>query len=175
VKCREAFDPVEDVRIRPNRLRRWMCPCCGEADSDADDANNDGAALAADASIAGVSAGSLPPCRITGLSLFWSAIDDAATAKSPMIRNYRARQLLLRERSAPMTDIRNATFYVLEQDDPSAPSDAIPVSFEDAFKEAEKLTASGRAVHVLYTEDATQIQLTRFAAAGIRTSLAPQG
>ncbi|MCY1222990.1 hypothetical protein D9M68_268100 [compost metagenome] len=74
-----------------------------------------------------------------------------------------------------MTDIRNATFYVLEQNDPSTSSDAIPVSFEDALKEAEKLTASGRAVHVLYTEDATQIQLTRFAAAGIRTSLAPQG
>jgi hypothetical protein len=73
------------------------------------------------------------------------------------------------------TDIRHATFYVLEQDDPSTPTDAIPVSFEEAFKEAEKLTASGRAVHVLYTEEATQMQLTRFAEAGIRTSLAPQG
>ncbi|WP_027998790.1 hypothetical protein [Sinorhizobium arboris] len=73
------------------------------------------------------------------------------------------------------TDIRNARFYVLEQDDLSTPTDAIPVSFEEAFNEAEKLTASGRAVHVLYTEEATQIQLTRFAAAGIRTSLAPQG
>ncbi|MCA1441695.1 hypothetical protein I6F07_15990 [Ensifer sp. IC4062] len=73
------------------------------------------------------------------------------------------------------TDVRNATFYVLEQDDPSAPTDAIPVSFEEAFREAEKLTASGRAVHVLYTEEATQTQLTRFAEAGIRTSLVPQG
>ncbi|PDT77472.1 hypothetical protein [Sinorhizobium sp. BJ1] len=71
------------------------------------------------------------------------------------------------------TDIRNATFYVLEQDDPF--TGAIPVSFEEAFKEAEKLTANGRAVHVLYTEEATQTQLTRFAEAGIRTSLAPQG
>ncbi|MDK1490865.1 hypothetical protein QN219_12420 [Sinorhizobium sp. 7-81] len=73
------------------------------------------------------------------------------------------------------TDIRNARFYVLEQDDPSTPADAIPVSFEEAFKEAEKLTASGRAVHVLYTEEATQTQLNRFADAGLRTSLAPKG
>jgi len=72
-------------------------------------------------------------------------------------------------------DIRNATFYVLEQDAPAASSDAIPVSFEEAFAEAERLTAGGHAVHVLYTEDATQMQLTRFAEAGIRTSLAPQG
>ena len=72
-------------------------------------------------------------------------------------------------------DIRNATFYVLEQDDPLTPHDAIPVSFEEAFDQAQKLTAQGRAVHVLYTEDATQMQLTRFAEAGIRTSLASQG
>lgn len=72
-------------------------------------------------------------------------------------------------------DIRNATFYVLEQDDPTTSSDAIPVSFEDAFAEAERLTASGHAVHVLYTDEASQMQLTRFAEAGIRTSLAPQG
>ncbi|MEK1945685.1 MAG: hypothetical protein AAAB36_08935 [Ensifer adhaerens] len=72
-------------------------------------------------------------------------------------------------------DIRSSTFYVLEQHDASSPTDAIPVSFEEAFEQAKKLTASGRAVHVLYTDDATQMQLTRFAEAGIRTSLAPQG
>ncbi|NRQ17478.1 hypothetical protein [Ensifer sesbaniae] len=73
------------------------------------------------------------------------------------------------------TDILNATFYVLVQDDPANPADAIPVSFEEAFKEAEKLTASGRTFQILYTEDATQNQLTRFAEAGIRTRFAPQG
>lgn len=73
------------------------------------------------------------------------------------------------------TDIRNATFYVLKQGAPRKSAEAIPVSFEQAFKEAEKLTASGMAVHVLYTEEASQMQLTRFAEAGIRTSLAPQG
>lgn len=72
-------------------------------------------------------------------------------------------------------DIRNATFYILEQDDPAGQSDAIPASFDQAFEEAQKLTANGNAVHVLYTEEASQIQLTRFAEAGIRTSLAPQG
>ena len=71
-------------------------------------------------------------------------------------------------------DIRNATFYVLRQDEVAAP-DAVLVSFEEAYEEARGLTESGRAVHVLYTEDATQMQLTRFAEAGIRTSLAPQG
>ncbi|WP_457584763.1 hypothetical protein [Ensifer canadensis] len=74
-----------------------------------------------------------------------------------------------------ITDIRNAAFYVLEQDDPTVSSDAIPVSFEQAFKEAQRLTTSGHAVHVLYTEEASQMQLTRFAEAGIRTSLAPRG
>lgn len=73
-------------------------------------------------------------------------------------------------------DIRNATFYVLEQDNPATRGDAVPVSFEEeAFDAAQKLTARGSAVHVLYTEDASQIQLTRFAEAGIRTSLASQG
>ncbi|MBZ7927682.1 hypothetical protein LAC81_37745 (plasmid) [Ensifer adhaerens] len=72
-------------------------------------------------------------------------------------------------------DIRNATFYVLEKDNPATRGDAVPVSFEEAFDAAQKLTARGSAVHVLYTEDASQIQLTRFAEAGIRTSLASQG
>ena len=72
-------------------------------------------------------------------------------------------------------DIRNSTFYVLTQDDPSAPTDALPVGFEEAYEEAQRLTESGLAVHVLYTEDATQMQLTRFTEAGIRTSLASQG
>ncbi|WDZ81865.1 hypothetical protein PWG15_33725 (plasmid) [Ensifer adhaerens] len=72
-------------------------------------------------------------------------------------------------------DIRNATFYVLKQDDPSTLGDAVPVGFDEAYEEAKKLTENGGAVHVLYTEDATQMQLTRFAEAGIRTSLASQG
>ncbi len=72
-------------------------------------------------------------------------------------------------------DVRNSTFYVLTQDDPSVPTDAVPVSFEEAYEEARRRTEGGLAVHVLYTEDATQMQLTRFAEAGIRTSLAPQG
>ncbi|NRP21921.1 hypothetical protein LPJGGPFB_05180 [Ensifer adhaerens] len=73
------------------------------------------------------------------------------------------------------TDIGDAQFYVIEQDAAAGSVDANPEGFDEAFSKAERLDRSGHPVHVLYTPEATQTQLTRFAQAGIRTSLAPQG
>ncbi|WP_312366985.1 hypothetical protein [Ensifer sp.] len=74
-----------------------------------------------------------------------------------------------------MTDIRKARFYVLDRDESGGHIDAIPEGFDEAFLKAESLSRCGHPVHVLYTDGASQMQLTRFAQAGIRTSLAPEG
>ena len=71
------------------------------------------------------------------------------------------------------TDIREARFYVVDEKNPHM--DVEPLGFEEAFRKANELSDQGRHVRVMYTDEASQMQLTRFAEAGIRAGLAPQG
>jgi hypothetical protein len=71
------------------------------------------------------------------------------------------------------TDIRDARFYVIDERNPN--KDVEPLSFDEAFRKADELSSKGGGVHVMYTDEASQMQLTRFAEAGIRAALAPQG
>jgi hypothetical protein len=71
------------------------------------------------------------------------------------------------------TDIRDARFYVIDERNPD--NDVEPLSFDEAFRRAQDLGSKGGVVHVMYTDEASQMQLTRFAEAGIRAALAPQG
>jgi len=50
--------------------------------------------------------------------------------------------------------------------------DAEPLRFEDAFQRATALVDKGAQVRVLYSEEASQIEITRFVSNGIPTSLA---
>ena len=71
------------------------------------------------------------------------------------------------------TDIRDARFYVVDERHPGRRIE--PLGFDEAFRKANELSEQGGRVHVMYTEEASQMQLTRFAEAGIRAGLAPQG
>lgn len=73
-----------------------------------------------------------------------------------------------------MTDIRDAKFYVCE-DDIAIDHDLTPVDFDVAFREATAIADRGGTVHVMYTEDASQSQLTEFARVWIRAALVAQG
>jgi hypothetical protein len=70
-----------------------------------------------------------------------------------------------------MTDIRDARFYVVDEDRPDA-SKVDPLAFDAAFDKAHALTENGKRVKVLYTEEATQIEITRFISHGIQAELA---
>lgn len=70
-----------------------------------------------------------------------------------------------------MTDIRDARFYVVDETAGSARGDADPLAFEEAMSRAQGLAAGGRSVRVLYTEEASQTEITRFVSEGIPTSL----
>ena len=73
-----------------------------------------------------------------------------------------------------MTDIRDAKFYVCD-DDAVIDHNLDPVDFDVAFREATDIAERGGRVHVMYTEAASQSQLTGFARVGIRAALVPQG
>lgn len=75
-----------------------------------------------------------------------------------------------------MADIRNVKFYVVAEGE-TAPDhgNAQPLEFDEAYRRAEALADSGAGVHVLYTDGADQMQLTRFASRGIPVSLVPEG
>jgi hypothetical protein len=66
-------------------------------------------------------------------------------------------------------DIRDARFYLVNESTPAA--DAEPLEFEDAFAKAQALADAGSTVRVLYTEEASQIEITRFVSHGIPTEL----
>jgi hypothetical protein len=70
-------------------------------------------------------------------------------------------------------DIRDARFYVVSGS--VASEELKPLAFDQALDEARTLAENGREVHVLYTDDASQMQLTRFVSLGIPTSLVSQG
>lgn len=101
--------------------------------------------------------------------------DQLATFIHGLQEPTRAPAIFSAEENSIMSDIRKALFYVLDRDEPSGHTDAIPEGFDEAFSKADSLSRSGHPVHVLYTDGASQMQLTRFAEAGIRTSLAPEG
>ena len=71
-----------------------------------------------------------------------------------------------------MTDIRDARFYVVDEDNASNENVAEPLEFDPAFDKALALSENGRRVKVLYTEEATQIEITRFVSQGIPAELA---
>ena len=70
-------------------------------------------------------------------------------------------------------DIRKARFYVINEDDGGMAEDAEPLEFDPAFQKACALVDNGVRVKVLHTEDASQIQVTRFVSHGILTELVP--
>jgi len=68
-------------------------------------------------------------------------------------------------------DIRDARFYVIDEDDGGIAHDAQPMEFDPAYQKACALVENGVRVKVLYTEEATQIQITRFVNHGIVAEL----
>jgi hypothetical protein len=70
-------------------------------------------------------------------------------------------------------DIRDARFYVVDERNPNM--NVEPLGFDDAFRKASSLSEQGGSIRVMYTDEASQMQLTRFAEAGIRAGLVPQG
>lgn len=69
-----------------------------------------------------------------------------------------------------MTDIRDARFYVVDEE-ASDFKDVHPLEFDPAFDKANALTENGHRIKVLYTEDASQIEITRFVSHGIPAEL----
>ena len=64
-------------------------------------------------------------------------------------------------------DIRDARFYVIDEDDGGMAKDAEPLEFDSAFQKASVLVENGARVKVLCTKEASQIQITRFISHGI--------
>jgi hypothetical protein len=73
------------------------------------------------------------------------------------------------------TDIRDARFYVVNENDGAEGGDVEPLEFEEAFEKARLLAESGGSVRVLYTDEASQTEITRFVSHGIPTSAVPGG
>lgn len=69
------------------------------------------------------------------------------------------------------TDIRDARFYVIEERDGTLAEDSRPLGFDEAFDRATSLADAGASVKVLYTEEASQTEITRFVSRGIRAEL----
>ena len=69
-----------------------------------------------------------------------------------------------------MTDIRDARFYVVDED-AQEEANVEPLEFDAAFDKAHALTEHGKRVKVLYTEEATQNEITRFVSHGIQAQL----
>lgn len=68
-------------------------------------------------------------------------------------------------------DIRDARFYVIDEDDGGMAHDAEPLEFDPAYQKATALLGNGIRVKVLYTEEASQIEITRFVERGIIAEL----
>lgn len=69
-------------------------------------------------------------------------------------------------------DIRDARFYVIDDAAGETAKDAEPLEFDPAFRKACALVENGVRVKVLYTEEASQIQITRFVNRGVVAALA---
>jgi hypothetical protein len=72
-------------------------------------------------------------------------------------------------------DIRDARFYVIDEDDGGMAHDAEPLEFDPAYEKASALVGNGVRVKVLYTEEATQSEITRFVSHGIAVELVSGG
>ena len=73
------------------------------------------------------------------------------------------------------TDIRDARFYVVNEDGGAEDASVEPLEFDQAFEKAQILAGSGASVRVLYTDEASQTEITRFVNHGIPTSAMPGG
>lgn len=74
-----------------------------------------------------------------------------------------------------VTDIRDARFYVVNEGEDASRADAEPLEFDEAFEKACRLAESGASVRVLYTDEASQTEITRFVSHGIPTSAVSGG
>jgi len=72
-------------------------------------------------------------------------------------------------------DIRDARFYVVNEDGGAEDGNVEPLEFDEAFEKARLLAESGESVRVLYTDEASQTEITRFVSHGIPTSAMPVG
>jgi hypothetical protein len=73
-------------------------------------------------------------------------------------------------------DIRDAKFYVVDETEGvSVDGNVMPLEFDNALQQARSLAEHGHDVRVLYTDEASQMQLTQLTSLGIPTGLAPQG
>jgi 2-methylisocitrate lyase-like PEP mutase family enzyme len=70
-----------------------------------------------------------------------------------------------------MNNIRDARFYVIDESDGYLAGEARPLGFDEAIERAEALVNGGRPVKVLYTEEASQTEITRFVSQGVPTEL----
>lgn len=69
-------------------------------------------------------------------------------------------------------DIRDARFYVINESDGTLAEDSRPLGFDEAFDRAVALSDAGQSIKVLYTDEASQTEITRFVSHGIPTELA---
>ena len=67
-------------------------------------------------------------------------------------------------------DIRDARFYVIDESDDAAAGKIEPLEFDPAFEKAVVLAENGASIRVLYTDEASQTEVTRFASHGIPVS-----
>ena len=74
-----------------------------------------------------------------------------------------------------MADVRYKRFYVIDENDGSLAGDSRPLGFDEAFERATSLSNAGRSIKVLYTEEASQTEITRFVSHGLPTELASGG
>lgn len=73
------------------------------------------------------------------------------------------------------TDIRNARFYVIDESAGMLAENSRPLGFDEAFDRATSLADAGESIKVLYTDEASQTEITRFVSRGIRTELVGAG
>ena len=73
------------------------------------------------------------------------------------------------------SDIRDARFYVVNEDEGAEGGNVDPLEFDEAFEKARLLSESGESIRVLYTDEASQTEITRFVSHGIPTAAVPGG
>jgi hypothetical protein len=121
--------------------------------------------------------GACCPCLTDGLQtdfdLFGSCgkfVSPAEQKPAPIVINHP-----FNKESEMATDIRDARFYVVNEDGEPAGGDVEPLEFDAAFEKAHALAERGASVRVLYTDEASQTEIMRFVSHGIPTSAMPVG
>lgn len=72
-------------------------------------------------------------------------------------------------------DIRDARFYVIDEDEGAEGGKVEPLEFDEAFERARILAENGASIRVLYSDEASQTEITRFVSHGIPASPASGG